>query len=302
VPHDRDDEERKLTELGITMCRLLFKPWGRLPDEMVGALIAYCRQAADPISLMKLTPTPPSPGRVPQTHWVPETALYLKTLSALVSPIWWPELNRVQQYAFYAVFYGLSRIPFISLISAGALLYNLPLDILAKFFGGALTPSDNSQYRRWYVEGLSEANIRFPGTARISRRVRRRAEVFLRKANELEQENMNLVFHMLSNPDKNYLGPHLKDHREAYGYIVEEAPHLKISKRQGRKEREYLHRRSPDIEQKAEHLILCTECGGGIPFLYEMYKASLKEHEKSRLAPLQLHVPTYFPMAKTDGE
>jgi hypothetical protein len=305
-----DDEQRKLTELGVTMCRLLFspnatpnEPWDGLSYQTVDVLTEYCRQVACPI---KLQTPPPSSDHLSHTHEVSKTAVYLKALSPQVARTSWTDLNRVHQYAFYSVFYGITRIPFKSLISIGVLLYNLPLNIIREFFGGSLTPFERYQIDKWCVDELIDFNQFFPEVARISGIRRNRVELLLRKAQKLEEKDIDLVFCTLSNLDADYLGPHVnlgphvKNPYRTYEHIIN-APFPIIPGKKGGEDRHLFHRRSPDIEQKAEHLILCTECGG-IGFLYDMYKKSLSQAEKLCLPQLQLHVPDYFPRPEREVE
>lgn len=309
-----DDDMRALVELCLKWCRILWlpgsvfdAPWddrefaGGMSLKKMAYHIAWLAAEEAVTSPKSGGKGPYSFSRRPRPAWVirrGEVLRHRHTLSpgaqALANmvphlrPLPPPaDLNLYRHYAFYAVLCELGLIPYRVLSGVGMLLYDLGNADLVEAFDGQLTPEEG-QANKWRELRAGEVRKlyrdRLPPGWRWA----------MREARGAEREHMRFVVDELSgdlllSPDSHT--PHAGDFRTAYDRVVtSEAP----PRGEGP-----CHRRGEAVEQLAEHLIVCTLCGGLDRLLGN---GSIGGGARAAATPkLALHVPDYFPPHETDG-
>lgn len=195
-------------------------------------------------------------------------------------------LNLFRHYAFDAVLSTLGLIPYRVLSAVGTLLYDRGRADLDRAFDGQLTP-DDAKANAWIklskegAKGLFHRGLP-PGWGWA-----------MREARGAEREEMQFVLerlseHLLLPPPHT---PHAGDFCAAYERVVTSVPPPRPGPpRAG-------HRRDEEIEQLAEHLVVCAHCGG-VNRLIENGLIERGRRTTTATEPV-LYVPAYFPSGET---
>ncbi len=264
-----DDSDRTLKELCLRWCRILWLPG---PD-FNAPLDDRDRWDADQIARLAVKPTrtivkPKKTSKkehIPQTHQLSAQAEVLRDMLPHLESRVRTGLNRVRHYAFHAVLCEIGRQPSNVLVAVGSLLYDLKYSHLEEVFGGIADQGTVDKLIREHKKNVGRVfSLGIPWDQRE-----------MREAEGAEQEHMQAVLDWLSEDLVLPHSAHTGDFCATYKEIIEAEP-VKDT-----------HRKPPPIEQKAEHLIVCTNCGGMPKLTGEVLGSEAPPN-------LALHVPSCF--------